>query len=468
MTDTQQFKHAKVISDLLESCIDHMKVKWQLCQSIGYLPDTNVFDRTLERLSNCKAHINSAELSAIELLNHVDTPKFPIKYLHNLRGFLYYDIEDISDMVNALNYIFLNRMAGIVASEPTLGTETESRPFGGIQLVYNATEALMKDYANTIKNVEYRGIVVFGFKNRAITYPPLVLYPSYAEHDLEYMLILAHEAYHIVQDEIVQSDKISDETVNELRSMRKDLQEELIKGGLASLYLPETVRDKNAPDALIADVLADDILADVYATIVAGESFPRISCDYYIPIMLDTSTRHAYSTFVVGSLKIRVAVATLEGINEKWGDENINKVIKEVNIKIKAWEELSEKIASEQSGSTEFSGLKDKLDSICGTIKSRNIPERMTNLIEKPYYPKDGGKRAELKTKLEEVTKILEGEPTIGEMAKIWKGDVLAPRHLISLLADRNNNINRNIVLIAMGYHKNILSRFTPRCKYPE
>ena len=195
---------------------------------MNYLPATDVFDRVLEKLHKCHAQIISAESVADGKIQSTtdnkiicsDTttdidPKF-FGNLHRMRGFLYYDIENISDILNALNYGFLNRLVGVVASEPTLGMEIASRPFGGIQLIYNATESLMKDYVENVGDIEYNGIVVFGIKNRAVTYPPLVIHPSYAEHDLEYLMILAHEAYHVATQS-----GMSDEIAEKLREIRK-------------------------------------------------------------------------------------------------------------------------------------------------------------------------------------------------------------------------------------------------------
>ena len=457
-----QFEHAVSISELIENSITHMEVKWRLYQSIYYLPDTDVFDKTLETLRSYKNELYGSQWVADWIdrqitggtsLAEIDPTLFC--GLYDLRDRLYYKIEHFSDVINALNYGFLNRLLGAVATEPTLGMEIASRQFGGIQLVYNATEALMKDYVESVKGLGYNGIVVFGFRNRAVTYPPLVVHPSYAEHDLEYLMILAHEAYHVARVEI------SGETADELSKIEGYLQKQLMD--IAPLYLPETILDKNAPDEWIAKQLADDIMADIYATIVAGEAYPKISCEYYLPILSDTMVQpvQPYSSFVIGSLKIRVAVTTLEKLN--WKGDGIGGVIASVKKRVQHWETLSENIALKQpdkdkSKTLEFSDIKKRLDSVCYAIDKEDIPAKMSELIEQPYYPKDEDKREELQRRLREVKGVLEGEPTPADMAEIWK-DGVRPRHLISLLS-QEKRINRNAVLIAMGYHKNILDRF--------
>lgn len=465
--NSPQFEHAISISELIENSIKHMEVKWRLYQSMYYLPDTDVFDKTLKTLRCYKNELYGSQLMADWIdqqitggtsLAEIDPTVFYGRVhndgLYDLRDGLYYKIEHFSDVINALNYGFLNRLLGAVATEPTLGMEVASRQFGGIQLVYNATEALMKDYVKSVKGLEYNGIVVFGFRNRAVTYPPLVVHPSYAEHDLEYLLILAHEAYHVARIEI------SGETADKLSEIEEYLQERLMD--IAPLYLPETILDKDAPNEWIAQQLADDLMADMYATIVAGEAYPKISCEYYLPILLDTMVQpeYPYSSFVIGSLKIRVAVTALEGLN--WEGDRIKEVIASVKKRVRHWEFLSENIAlklgKDKLKTSGLSDIKKKLDSICDAIEKEDIPEKMNELIEQPYYPKDENKRKELHRRLGEVKDLLEGEPTPADMAEIWK-DGVRPRHLISLLA-QEKGINRNAVLIAMGYHKNILDRF--------
>lgn len=529
----QQFEHAREILELLENDMRHMDIKWQLYQSIGYLPETNVFKEMLEKIDRCQIRITGAESIITEMIQTVANNKATklsgindpvnIAEIPSLRDTLYYDPENISDILNALNYAFLNRLVGVAASEPTMGTEIASRQFGGIQLIYNATESLMKDYVESIENmylfsinaeveeenlnsgtiseelrdmfgskgillpkspdvskeknkqgnwvitdsrkrwiirkedeklkicetIHYKGIVVFGFRNRAITYPPLIVHPSYAEHDLEYLIILAHEAYHLARRIVPM------ETADKLDGIERKIQEILMGESLSSLYLPDAIKDKNTPSESTAKILADDIMADMYATIVAGEAYPMILGRYYLPILLDTMTQPAYSSFVIGSLKIRVAIATLDAM--KWKGDAIRKIINDAKDMIEQWEDLSMAIAPKQSGNIY---VKAKVVSISQKIKSKKIPEDMIKLIPRAYYPEEEDMRNELQDKLELVKNILIGEPTPTDMAKIWEDGILTPRHLISLLAQNVKDINRNAVLIAMGYHKNILDRF--------
>ncbi|MCD4791118.1 MAG: hypothetical protein K8R37_14075 [Bacteroidales bacterium] len=499
----------------------------------------------MERIEECQSQISSVEyaidgaiqLKANKFTESSDKNNSNLKNIarHSaFRSILYYNIENISDILNALNYGFLNRLVGVVASEPTLGTEIACRQFGGIQLIHNATEALMKDYVETKEDmylfsidaileeenlnkkvfsdnlrdifrkkkiitsknpnilkendkqeqwvindkgntyiirkenekliifeaIRYKGLVVFGFRNRAVTHAPLIIHhPSYAEHDLEYLIILAHEAYHLAYS------MESGEIVKKFGPIHRNIQKMLMDTSLASLYLPETIKDKNAPDELIADILADEIMADIYATIVAGEAYLVVLGRYYLPIILDRNpaVQPLYASFVIGSLRIRVVVATLGMMNV--GGDVVKKIIKDTNVMIEYWENLSKNIALEQLTKNELNdvnlmNIEDKLISFCNVIVKENIPAKMIKLIERPYYPREAGKRKELQNKLEEVKNILTGEPPPEDMVKIWENDLLTPRHLISLLVHHKEIINRNAILIALGYHKNILDRF--------
>ena len=138
-------------------------------------------------------------------------------------------------------------------------------------------------------------------------------------------MILAHEAYHVA---VATKSEISGEMVKELRVIQKKLQEKL--EAIVPLYLPETLKDKSATNELITGTVADEIMADIYATIVAGEAYPVLLCEYYLPIMLATSKYKSapyssfsapYSSFVIGSLKIRTAVTALEMMD--WGEYEV-------------------------------------------------------------------------------------------------------------------------------------------------
>jgi hypothetical protein len=104
--------------------------------------------------------------------------------------------------------------------------------------------------------------------------------------------------------------------------------------------------------------------------------------------------------------------------------------------------------------------IENKLDSICDYIKRENIPIDVHNLIKRPYYPKERDERDQFIMKLGRIKEKLSGEPEPKDIAEIWKEDQVTPRNLISLLALYSEDINRNALLIALGYHKNILDRF--------
>jgi len=506
-----------------------MKVKWQLYNSMGYLPKTDALDILLEDIEKCEGQIKISnyylETNDYESLSIVTT---------TLRETLYYNIDNISDVMNALNYGFLNRLTGMVASDPILGLEVASKQFGGTQLIQNAAESLMKDYVECSKNhlfninitlggmikenelpeglynkfrnvqvlltnkckaskekvtgnweisdrrrtfiiknrekwmevhekIQYRGLVVFGFKNKAITHPRLIVhFPSYSEHDLEYLVILAHEAYHLTQSGILGI------TAYKMKALQKKIEKIILDEELTSLYYPETIQDKNTPKEIIAEELADEIMADIYATIVAGEAYPLILGRYYLPIVLDTNGTNnpAYSSFVIGSLKMRIATLALAMLSyESQMECDAKDQIRIAQDQIKKWETLSKHIALNKLSEKELLGqnllnIDNKLDLICELIKKENIVNKMLDLIDRPYYPKSRSDQMEMQSELQKVKKLLIDEPKPKDIARIWESNLITPRNLISMLVLHGEDINRNALLIAIGYHNNILGRF--------
>ena len=345
------------------------------------------------------------------------------------------------------------------------------------------------------------------------------------------------------------------ESAKGFKDIRKEIQGMIKDNKLALLYLPETFKDKNTPDDAIAEVLADDIMADIYATIVAGAAYPKILSRYYLPIILDTNNKDepAYCSFVIGSLKLRVAALTLEMIdleylfswddlstkaearfkdflikkydidwvnnaklekiddgktiqvaggenslflvlndkkteatliicdgridkfevemeNEKlniYGLENelIRRIIEDIEQQIENWEKFSKELALDvlKSLPKELSDIYAMVNLSCNFIKDNKLPKAMLKFIKHPYYPKQEEEKKQFKKDLDDVSKLFKGEPEPKDIVEIWQKKVITPRHLISLLALDSKEINRNALLIAIGYHEYILKRFEPR-----
>jgi hypothetical protein len=487
-----------------------------------------------------------------KLIIHQHVNKYTeISNLATLRNTLFYNIERISDIINALNYGFLNRLIGIVASDPVLGMEVACRQYGGVQLIHNGAESLMKDYVESYGDNEYNGIVVFGFKNRASTLDELIVhFPSYAEHDLEYLVVLAHESFHITTYK-----SMDVESANGFKDILKEIQKFIKDSGLALLYLPETFHDINTPEDVITEVLADDIMADIYATIVAGAAYPKILSKYYLPIILDTDNKikPAYCSFVIGSLKLRVAALALEILDLEylfsWDDLSANaearfkdflikkfdidwvnnaklekvdygkviqvadgenslflvlndtkenatliicdgridklkiemendklniygleneliiRILEDIEQQIENWEKFSKELALDvlKSLPKELSDINAKVILLCRSIGDNDLPKRMLGFIKHPFYPKQKEERNQLKKDLGNISELFKGEPEPTEILGIWGNKSITPRHLISLLALDSKEINRNALLIAIGYHEYILKRFEPR-----
>lgn len=483
---SSQFNRVIETVNQLESSIVHMNNKWNLLYLQGFLPKTDVFDDLILDVNKLKLDLEDNKAIYQKIFDH----KFPklwlktgekvdyktkallfennltkiqidnlkktniihkVDSINSIKNNLYYRVESISDMLNALNYSFINRVSGIFSPEIAFAKDVATKKFGGIQLIYNAAETLMKDYVQTFSedylfswdeipeqdnlrlmyflkqkyniswdenarvekigdsntiaiytcgkkisltfdentykinveidgtridelivreekgklniyfdDIKYNGLVVFGFRNRAIAYPrSIVLFPSYSEHDLEFLTILAHESFHLVISNI-KSKGVGLE--NEKMFKIQSKLEYQIKQ-LACIYLPEDM-NKNTPEKIIIESLAHELQADIYATIIAGESYPLMLYNYYLPILFDIESGSSpdldYSTFTLGSLKLRVSLATLkkiykmhdwdiEKIDFKANKQNIN-TIDDLYRQINNWENLSINLTRIQKG----------------------------------------------------------------------------------------------------------------------
>ena len=473
----------------LESSIAHMSNKWNLFYLQGFLPRTDVFDDLILDANKLKLDLEDNKVIYQKIFDYefprlwletgekVDDKTKALLFENNLtktqienfkktnimhkigstnsiKNNLYYRVESISDMLNALNYAFINRVSGIFSPEIAFAKDVATKKFGGIQLIYDAAETLMKDYVQTfseeylfswdeiseqdslrlihflkqkyginwdenarvekiddgntitaytgekhisltfdentykinveidgirtdelivraengklniyLDDIKYNGLVVFGFRNRAVAYPRhIVVFPAYSEHDLEFLTILAHESFLFLISS-VKSKGVGLENKKMLKIQSK--LEYQIKQ-LACIYLPEDM-NKNTPEKIVIESLAHELQADIYATIIAGESYPLMLYNYYLPILFDIESGRSpdldYSTFTLGSLKLRVSLATLKKIYKihdwdvkeidfKAHKQNIN-TIDDFYRQINNWENLSINLTRIQKGEEE-------------------------------------------------------------------------------------------------------------------
>lgn len=536
-----QFKHVIETVEQLESSIIHMRTKWELFYSQGYLPETDVFKRLQKKADDLKKDLNFTRTIYVDIFKG-DFPNkllfndgiyFPekdkkfskllfkpnlssedlielggsdiktrIKALNNITNNLYYDVETISDMLNALNYGFISRVSGVFSPETSFAKDIATKKFGGVQLVYDAAEALMKDYVDSFFDEDYNGLVVFGFRNRAVAYPTsLVVFPAFSEYDLEFLTILAHESFHSVQDSF--NERINERKANKLpmdekeekmMRIKSDLRRSLI--WLADIYRNEDFKDKNIPRKIVADNLAHELMADIYATYIAGESYPLMLYNYILPILINIKSGYCssydYSAYSLGSLKLRISLTTLKEIFKMRGYD-INQLkfqfcgenkytIDYLYREIERWENLSVNLTRIQmrdrykKSSKRFKQgqpdkeimmisdgkkitIKKELSRICEEIENKKIIQNMSYLVKHPFYP-DEMSLEQFEKKISDIYDIFNGNPTYKQIADIWKDESwFRPKHLISILA-KYPNINRNALLISLAYHKNITLRF--------
>ncbi|VVB96016.1 Uncharacterised protein [uncultured archaeon] len=532
-----QFNHVIETVNQLESSIDHMKNKWNLFYLQGYLPETDVFDKMDKKVQALKDDLYQNKTNYLKIFNkEIPQYKLTIKKnqdgsntyllgeldsslkelllkgnltrdqigklketdimlkmgtLNNIKDNLYYRVEAISDMLNALNYGFTSRVSGIFSPETTFAKDIATKKFGGIQLVYDATEALMKDYVQSFVNEKYNGLVVFGFRNRAVSYPTsIVVFPAYSEHDLEFLTILAHESFHFIHSSVeskIETKKNHHFPLYEHEKKLLNIKHELkqILRWLAEIYSPEDYIDKKIHWKIVTEALAHEFMADIYATFIAGESYPLMLYNYFLPIILNVESGHIskydYSSFTAGSLKLRISLLTLEKLYDSHGYD-INQLkfsIRKKNIKniddlyreIKEWEDLSINLTRLQKGDDDTVmhimknddrikiSITEEIESICDQIEHTNIIDNMGMLIKRPFYP-DNITFEEFDKKILDVYRIFKENPTHKEIFDIWNDDAwFRPKHLISILA-KYPSINRNAILMSLAYHKNTTSRF--------
>ncbi|PXF62030.1 MAG: hypothetical protein C4B59_02075 [Candidatus Methanogaster sp.] len=107
-----QFEHALTISDLIKDSITHMKVKWQLYQSMGYLPYTDVFDMMLGELDRYSGNVVYPKLvddgEARPITHNIAPTSIGLdpesfRAFHNMRYLLYYMTFGYLDFAANLN-----------------------------------------------------------------------------------------------------------------------------------------------------------------------------------------------------------------------------------------------------------------------------------------------------------------------------------------------------------------------------
>lgn len=518
----RQTRNAEKILFLLRENINHLESKWKVYQKQGYLFDTSSFGLTVEYInelidriedidktigciygenSDCGINnildiegnkipsddltIKDAELDVyrkilfenpnessledfIEKLSQIDDSLMNIYKISNIKDNTYIKIENISDLLNALDFNFSKRLIGIDTTE--IGTELDTRSFGNIQIIYNAAEALMHDYVSSIKGVkEYNGQVVFGFRNRAISFPKsqVVVCPSYAEFNLEYLSVLAHEAFHVI-DKSEKDEKIADD-IAKIRGNLKDIIEPFADKWSdrdISLNISEMSTDK----------IISDVIADIFAICVGGDAYYSTMQKFYIPLLFDLNVReingvsirdYLHSSYSISSLRSRIfnlAYLEIYGNNKKYIEytEYINR-----------WENLSKNVNRYYAVQNEdcekktetlayINSISNQIQIVENEIKNRNIISDIQNLIDIKHTDLDKIDLIHHNLFSEDgcVINLFSGKPTINQLNEVWtENDWLKPRHILSMYTE-NKKMNRNSVLFTLANHKSIRDRY--------
>jgi len=386
----------------------------------------------------------------------------------NIINNTYLEIENISDLINALDLNFSKRLVGIDTTE--IGTELDTRSFGNIQMIYNSAETLMFDYATSIKSVEkYDGQIVFGFRNRAISYPifKVVVIPSYAEFYLEYLSILAHEAFHIVE-----KSRLIESVHEEIIQMKEKIND--IVEPFAHNWNDQDIY-YNVSEATV-EKLTGDVLADIYAICVGGDAYYSTMEKFYVPLLYDLNVHersnvptpdYLHSSFSISSLRSRICNLTYSNIYGNHEKTNL------CNDKIENWEILSSNInryyilknGGNEELLSEINTMNQEIRNVGRKIEKSNIVHKMQNLIDYKHTDKEYIDliNQNIYGIHEEgtVINLLSGSPTIVQLKKMWvENEWLKPRHILSMFAENKKYINRNAVLFLLANHDNIKRRY--------
>ncbi|ODS37618.1 hypothetical protein BEH94_10360 [Candidatus Altiarchaeales archaeon WOR_SM1_SCG] len=427
--------------------------------------------------------------------------------LTSIHAHIYTGVKICYDMINATEHIFRNRLVGVFSSDVIYGRENSVRKFGGLQLMYNASESLLKDYTKSINwqktkvkstdfeeilGNDYTGLVGFGFRNRALTYsiPQLIILPHYALRKVNYFPILAHEAFHIL--DAFNFKRLTKRKEERNIVIKGEIQNLLENSILVKVYGSEENPDRNTPKNVRAHELAKEIMADIFAVCVAGDAYAITMSKYYLPLLVDMECGDrldkTYAEFRIGSLRLRIILSATEHIWGKVLSEPEKEAIKRIREDINRWENLSlniPRLVFEEKKLKKYKLLKnnkkekwdiqDKIEKLEKDIKNMTISikkqERLQiydyffhRVINTPYlYISDGKILKEQKDSIKEAKDVLTSSPDPLEVSKLFDKNeypYLMPRHIISLFVKDDKKINVNSVLMYLAHHKNILDRF--------
>jgi len=516
----RQTQNAIKILILLRENLDHLDSKWSVYENQGYLFETSSFKLTYDYINKLISKVEEIDNSVgniIENMNNIclmtcsgemknptenfklefdklcknkgillkdppkdiddpfyenlleiDDSKLNIHKISNIKNNTYIEIENISDLINAMDLNFSKRLIGIDTTE--IGTELDTRSFGNIQLLYNVAETLMYDYMTSIENVEeYDGQVVFGFRNRAVSYPhfKVVVVPSYAEYFLDYLSVLAHEAFHVIE----KSPKNA--SIKKEIGQMKEVIDEIVKP--IAHYWNDLDIFSNIPEIII-EKMTSDILADIFAICVGGEAYHSTMERSYIPLLFDLNIReineipmpdYLYSSFSISSIRSRICNSAYFEI---YGPKKAN-----CAEYTKNWETLSKninlyyikKITDTNKQKEYFStihDISDKINIIEEQIKESNVIQKMSHILKNKHT--DSDKRDLINHELYDnekgtIINLLSGTPSINQLNEIWnENDWLKPRHILSMYTE-NKSMNRNAFLFTLANHEFIKRRYS-------
>jgi hypothetical protein len=210
---------------------------------------------------------------------------------------------------------------------------------------------------------------------------------------------------------------------------------------------------KSLPEEDIAEVIADDLIADMYATCVAGESYPLTIGKYYIPLLMETAQNSV--SFVISSLKVRISLEMLNKLG--WNS------VEDVQNSVNRWETLSMNAVVSQFNQikyeNELKNIKSDIDTIIDKVNTRHIAIKIARCVNQKYIP-ETVEQDEFRNNLAALRNFLRNKREPLSIQKfLEKNNDIRPRHLLAQIVECPD-VNRNAILMALAYNQGIMNRF--------
>jgi len=341
---------------------------------------------------------------------------------------------------------------------------------------------------------QYKGLVLFAYVSQTASATcGMCFFPNFAEVQYDYLAVLAHEAGHLVQSDPSMAHFRRGKVVSALdRTCRYPY-----LFGQVAVQPTDKFLCKNS----LLRRVAGELLADLYATCVAGVAYPRVLCKYHLPLLVDTVDcspdngqgpqaallEEVYVSLVVSSLKAKTSLMAIHKLDYDSNPETRDEV-RRLNEYVSNCETLSMKIAEAATNNEHPTNplfqaavggnqrdltqtlvdLQKNVEEMAEAV-SDLAPELRDEYVAVPYY---GRSRPDVELAIQEARRrFCEREiDLVHDIIGIWQNEQininksLLPRHLVALLGEKPPKgklpVSRHAILLALAHHPSILARY--------